>query len=179
MSTPPRSCPPGFDVLLTDELRRRIGEVRVYVAPEPLSRASIRYYALAVRDANPLYTDPDAALSAGWDDVIAPPTLLCDSNQYMSGTPNDDGFLGADWGLLLPGTRPVRGGNDYTFHRPGRPSDRVTVTWRLVDMTERVRANGLALVIVTSQARVTALDGEPILTNVETMVYVEIGEDVG
>ena len=33
-----------------DELRARIGETAVYTAPEPLGRASIRYFALAVGD---------------------------------------------------------------------------------------------------------------------------------
>ena len=48
-------------VLLTDELRGRIGETAAYTAPEPLGRAAIRYFALAVGDDNPLYTDREFA----------------------------------------------------------------------------------------------------------------------
>ncbi|MGH8961631.1 MAG: FAS1-like dehydratase domain-containing protein [Jatrophihabitantaceae bacterium] len=160
--------------LLTDELRARVGETRVYTAPEPLSRAAIRYYALAVGDTNPLYTDTEAARAAGLPDVMAPPTLLCDSNQYLAGERDDDGFAGHTWGFELPNTRAVRGGNDYTFHRAAHPEDVVTVTWRLASMTERVTSAGQAMLIVTSEQTVTDQRGEPIVTNTETIIYTEL-----
>jgi acyl dehydratase len=160
-------------MLLTDALRARIGETRTYTATEALSRASIRYYAVAVGDTNPLYTDERAARAAGWPDVIAPPTLLCDSNQYRAGAVRDrDGFAGHSWGIEPPNCRTVRGGNDYTFHRPAYPDDVVTVTWRLVDITERTNAQGHAMLVVTSEAHVTDRDGEPILVNTETIIHV-------
>lgn len=162
--------------LLTEELRARVGETRTYTAPEALSRASIRYYAIAVGDRNPVYLDPAAARAAGWDDVIAPPTLLCDTNQYVGGEPDSDGFAGHSWGIELPNTRTVRGGNDYTFHRPARPGDVVTVTWRLVDLTERTTSTGSAMLVVTSEATVADEHGEPILMNVETVIHIELGE---
>lgn len=162
--------------LLTDELRARIGETRSYTAPEPLSAASIRYYAVAVGDTNPVYTDPDAAKAAGWRDVVAPPTLLCDSNQYLAdAVRDDDGFAGHSWGIAPPNCRMVRGGNRYVFHRPAHPGDTVTVTWRLLDMTERVNAAGQAMLIVTSEAAVTGADGDPILTNTETTIHIATG----
>lgn len=161
--------------LLTEQLRARIGETRVYTAPEPLSRAAIRYYAIAVGDHNPVYTDTDAAHAAGWDDVIAPPTLLCDSNQYLAAERDADGFAGHSWNIELPNTRTVRGGNDYTFHRPARPDDVVTVTWRLADMRERTTSAGTSMLVITSEATVTDQHGEPILTNVETVIHVEMG----
>lgn len=163
--------------LLTPELRSRIGETRVYEAPEELSRASIRYYANAVGDHNPLYTDPDAARAVGWDDVIAPPTLLCDTNQFHAGVRDEDGFAGHSWGIELPGTRTVRGGNDYTFHRPAYPSDVVTVTWRLVDMTERTTSSDTGMLVVTSEMTVSGRAGEPILTNVETIIFVDLADE--
>ncbi|MGH3495343.1 MAG: FAS1-like dehydratase domain-containing protein [Sciscionella sp.] len=160
--------------LLTDQLRARIGEERVYTAPEPLSRASIRYYALAVGDDNPVYTDVEAARAAGWRDVIAPPTLLCDSNQYLAREMDGEGFAGHSWGIDVPGARQVRGGNEYVFHRPCYPDDVVTVTWRLAGMTERTTSAGLAMLVVTSEARYADQRGEPILTNTETIIYTEL-----
>ncbi|TAM86914.1 MAG: hypothetical protein EPN43_09940 [Jatrophihabitans sp.] len=160
--------------LLSDELRARIGETRVYVAPEPLSRAAIRYYAQAVGDDNPLYTDTAAALAAGLPDVVAPPTLLCDTNQYCAGTPDADGFAGHSWGIEVPGTRTVRGGNDYRFFRYARPDDVVTVEWRLADIAEVVNSSGSAMLIVTSEALVTDQHGEQILRNTETIIHVAV-----
>lgn len=159
--------------LIPDGLAARVGETKVYAAPEPLSRASIRYYADAVGDDNPVYRDPDVARARGWDDVIAPPTLLCDTNQYRAGARDEDGFAGHTWNIEIPGTRLVRGGNDYTFHRPARPDDVVTVTWRLADISERTRADGSAMVIVTSEQEVRDEHGDPILTNTETVIYVQ------
>lgn len=157
--------------LLTDALRTRLGETVTYRAPEALSSATIRYYALAVGDANPIYTDEAAAQAAGLPGTVAPPTLICDSNQYLPGPRDHEGFMGHSWGIEIPNTRLVRGGNDYTFHRYARPDDVLTVTWTLTDMTERVTSSGVAMLIITSEARYSAADGEPITTNVETLIY--------
>ena len=46
--------------------RARIGEKASYTAPEELGRASIRYFALAIGDYNPLYVDKSAADRAGY-----------------------------------------------------------------------------------------------------------------
>ena len=71
--------------LLTDAVRSQIGREASYTAPEELGRAAIRYFALAIGDDNPLRTDVEHARSAGYADVVAPPTLICESNQYMTG----------------------------------------------------------------------------------------------
>ena len=92
-------------VLLTDALRARIGQTASYTAPEPLGRAAIRYFAAAVGDANPLYTDAAYAREHGYDDVIAPPTLLAETNQYVTGAPDADGYLGHSWHLEVPDSR--------------------------------------------------------------------------
>ncbi|MDL4772513.1 MULTISPECIES: FAS1-like dehydratase domain-containing protein [Thermomonosporaceae] len=160
--------------LLTDEMRALVGREVVYTAPEELGRASIRYFAEAVGDANPLYTDEAYAREHGHDGVIAPPTLIFETNQY-TGLPRDgDGFAGHMWHLDVPGTRLVRGGNAYAFHRPVRPGDVITATWRITDITERVNAKGLAMLIVTSTAAYADQRGEPLATNEETLIYVEI-----
>jgi len=158
--------------LLTDALRAHIGREVRYTAPEPLGRAAIRYYAVAVGDDNPLYTDADAARAAGLPGVVAPPTLVCDTNQY-AGLPRDpEGYAGHAWDLDVPGTSALRGGNAYEFHRPVGPDDVITATWRLADMTERVARSGAPMLVVTSEARYENQDGALLATNVETLLYV-------
>lgn len=159
--------------LLTDELRSMIGQERVYTAPEELSRASIRYFARAVGDDNPLYTDEEYARRHGYDGVIAPPTLICETNQYVDLPRDADGFAGHDWHLTVPGTQKVRGGNVYEFHRPARPGDVITVRWRLTDMVERTTRDGRAMLIVTSRAEYTDAEQRLLATNEETIVFVE------
>ncbi len=159
------------DTLLTDDLRARIGETRVYVAPEPIGRAAFRYFAQAIGDDNPLYTDEQFAREHGFPGVIAPPTLVCETNQYANLPRESTGYAGHTWDLEIPDTRVLRGGNQYTFHQPVQPEDILTVTWSIVDMVERTTSKGTSMVIVTSQAQYENQTGELLVTNVETLIY--------
>ena len=67
--------------LLTPQLKAFIGQKVHYPAREPLGQASIRYFALATHDDNPLYLDHSYAQAAGHAGVIAPPTLVCETCQ--------------------------------------------------------------------------------------------------
>lgn len=160
--------------LLTDDIRALVGRQARYTAPEELGRAAIRYFALAVGDDNPLYTDIHRARAAGYDDVVAPPTLICETNQY-AGRPRDaDGYPGHSWGIEIPGTRVVRGGNSYVFHRAVHPTDVLTVTWRITDIAEKTNAQGRAMLIVTSTATYENQHGKLLAENEEILVYVAL-----
>ncbi len=163
--------------LLTDEIRALIGREVSYTAPEELGRAAIRYYARAVGDDNPLYTDEAYARRHGYDGIIAPPTLICETNQYADLPPDADGYAGHDWHIDIPGTRKVRGGNTYTFHRPVRPGDVITATWRVTDVAERRTSGGQEMLIVSSVADYTDQEGRPLVTNEETIIYVALKEE--
>ena len=160
--------------LLTDELSARIGETAVYTAPEELGRAAIRYFALAIGDYNPLYVDRRAAEAAGLRDVMAPPTLVCETNQYMIGPRGDDGYLGHGWGIEIPDTRIVRGGNEFEFFQPIHPDDVITASWTIADMTERRTSKGQDMLIVTSRATYTNQRGDTLCTNTETIIYTSL-----
>ena len=159
------------ETLLNDELRSRIGETRVYVAPEPIGKAAFRYFAQAVGDDNPLYTDDQFARQHGYEGVIAPPTLVCETNQYANLPRESTGYAGHGWDLDVPGTRLLRGGNEYKFHKEVRPDDILTVTWKIEDMVERTSSKGTPMVIVTSTAQYSNQSGELLVTNVETLIY--------
>lgn len=156
--------------LLTDEVRAWIGREAVYEAPEEVGRASIRYFAVAIGDDNPLYVDDEFAKSNGYPSVIAPPTFVCETNQFLQSSQNDDGYLGHTWDLPVQGCRLVRGGNEYEFVRPLLPGDRVRVTWRLRDISERTSSNGAQMLIVSSEATYES-NGDTIARNTETLIY--------
>ena len=162
--------------LLTPELSARIGEAVSYTAPEELGRASIRYFALAIGDYNPLYVDKRAAERAGYRDVIAPPTLIAETNQYMIGPRNEEGYMGHGWGIEIPDTRLVRGGNEYEFFQPVHPDDVVTATWEIVDATERTTSKGVEMLIVTSRATYTNQSNEKLMTNTETLIWTSLAK---
>lgn len=159
------------EIMLTDDLRARVGETRSYVAPEPMGRASFRYFAQAIGDENPLYIDEQFARDHGYPGVIAPPTLVCETNQYANLPRESTGYAGHLWDIEIPNTRVLRGGNQYTFHQPVQPEDILTVTWSIADMVERTSAKGNPMVIVTSRAQYTNQAGELLVTNVETLIY--------
>jgi acyl dehydratase len=106
--------------------------------------------------------------------VIAPPTLICETNQYTGRLRDEEGFPGHSWDLTVPGSRQVRGGNSYVFHRPIRPDDVVTATWRIDSATERVNARGQDMLVLGSRAVFTDAAGGLLATNEETIIYVAL-----
>ena len=157
--------------LLTDELKAWIGREAHYPAREELGRASIRYFALATGDDNPLYVDEAYAKEAGYPSVIAPPTLICETCQYAHQPPTADGYIGHEWHLPVANCRLIRAGNDYEFMRPVLPEDRISATWTLEDIVERSSSRGGTQLFVTSAARYRDAKGQVVAVNRETLVY--------
>lgn len=160
--------------LLTPEIAALEGTKRVYTAPEPFGGASGRYFGLAVGDHNPLYSDPAYARAQGLEGVTAPLTLITETNQYAALPVNDEGYAGHTWDLEIPGTRQVRGGNSYTFHRRLRPSDVVTATWSIDKVATKVNKAGAEMLLIDSSATYTNQDGDLLAENAETIIFVEL-----
>ena len=156
--------------LLTPELKARVGEEARFESPDEVGRAAIRYFAVAVGDHNPLYVDEGYAKEHGYPSVIAPPTMICETNQFVAGS-RKDGLLTQMFELDVPGTRQIRGGNEYEFFRPVLPDDRITITWVLADIAERTSSSGAEMLVVTSVATYTDARGEVVARNTETVVY--------
>ncbi|MDA9521319.1 hypothetical protein XI06_13305 [Bradyrhizobium sp. CCBAU 11434] len=162
--------------LLTDELKAWIGREVHYPAREALGRASIRYFALAMDDENPLYLDEAYAREAGYSSVIVPPTLICETCQYAHGRPNSNGYIGHEWHLPITDCRMIRADNDYEFIRAVLPEDHISVTWTLEDIVERASSRGGTQLFVNSIARYKDAANEVVAINRETVVYQPIGK---
>ncbi|GAB2829595.1 hypothetical protein GCM10022221_30200 [Actinocorallia aurea] len=160
--------------LLTDEVRALVGSKRVYTAPEEFGGAAGRYFGIAIGDHNPLYSDPEYARAQGLSGVTAPLTLICETNQYANLPIPPDGYAGHEWGIEIPGTRKVRGGNSYTFHRRIRPDDVVTATWEITDVTGKTTRSGAEMLIISSKATYTDQNGGLLAENEETIIFVEL-----
>lgn len=156
--------------MLTDELRAWIGKQVTYPAREALGYASIRYFARAMDDRNPLYFDDQFAQENGYRTAIAPPTLVCETCQYSDSPVNATGYIGHEWNLPIDNVRFIRAGNEYEFTRPVYPDDWVTVTWTLEDIDERKARRGGTQLFVTSLAIYENQDGERLASNRETIV---------
>jgi acyl dehydratase len=160
--------------LFSEDVRALVGRTRTYTAPEPFGAAAGRYFALAVGDHNPLYTDAELARAHGLDGLTLPPTLVCETNQYAALPMDQDGYAGHSWGLDIPGARQVRGGNRYVFHRRIRPDDVVTATWRIDSVTEKVSGSGHEMLVIGSVATYTDQAGELLAENEETIIFVAL-----
>ena len=97
---------------------------RTYPPTEPyeVGREKIREFAEAVGDANPAYTDAEAARELGHPDVIAPPTFVFAITFKAAGQVVADPRLGLDY------SRVVHGDQKFAYNRPVRAGDRLTVT---------------------------------------------------
>ncbi len=155
---------------LTDEIKSWIGREVTYVAPEELGRAAIRYFALATGDDNPLYSNDEVAQASRHRGIVAPPTLVCESNQIYDRPTETSGYFGHSWPLPIDGDRVIRGGNEYEFFQPVRPDDRISVTWRIVDIYERDSRENGSLLFVISEARYVNQRGELLAVNRETNI---------
>ncbi|MFT7600133.1 MAG: acyl dehydratase [Acidimicrobiales bacterium] len=160
--------------LLTPEIEAMVGRAVVYTAPEPFGAAEFRYFALAIGDTNPIYTDDTAARAAGYDGVTAPVTFVTETNQYMSGETDEHGYGGHSWGIEIPGTRMIRGGHDYEFGAPVKVGDVMTVEWTVVGVEERTSRDGLQMVEIVSEARYSNQNNELLAVNREKLIYQEI-----
>ncbi|MFG2511420.1 MaoC family dehydratase N-terminal domain-containing protein [Streptomyces sp. NPDC048584] len=97
---------------------------RSYPPTEPyeVGREKIREFAEAVGDANPAYTDAEAAKALGHPDVIAPPTFVFAITFKAAGQVVADPRLGLDY------SRVVHGDQKFAYVRPVRAGDLLTVT---------------------------------------------------
>jgi acyl dehydratase len=160
-----------IDRLLTEELRGWIGREVSYAAPEEIGHASIRYFALAIGDDNPLYVDEAYARAAGYPSIVAPPTFVCETCQYAHRPPNEDGYIGHTWELPIAGCRMIRGGHEYEFFRRVLPEDRINVTWRLEDISEHRTSRGEPMLMVISAATYRDQRGDLLARNRETLIF--------
>ncbi|MDQ0377591.1 MaoC family dehydratase N-terminal domain-containing protein [Amycolatopsis thermophila] len=96
-----------------------------------VGREKIREFALAIGDANPVYTDPEAARAAGYPDVIAPPTFLTVINLDAINAIAEDPELGLDY------SRMVHGAQSFTYARPVHAGDVLRITTTVEDIMAR------------------------------------------
>ncbi|MEY9837191.1 MaoC family dehydratase N-terminal domain-containing protein [Streptomyces sp. 846.5] len=99
-----------------------IGRTYPPTAAYEVGREKIREFAEAVGDANPAYLDPDAAKALGHPDVIAPPTFPFVLTYRAAAQVVNDPELGLDF------SRVVHGDQRFTYTRPVRAGDRLSVT---------------------------------------------------
>jgi len=96
-----------------------------------LERGRLRFFAQAIGETDPVYSDVDAARAAGYADLPAPPTFLfaaeLDSGQSMA-------LLEL---LQIPLAKLLHGEQGFTYHRAACAGDTITVRPRITDIYDK------------------------------------------
>lgn len=125
-----------------------------------VGRAKIREFAESIGDDHPMYRDVAAAKAAGHPDVVAPPTFATILfGKYSMAAIVDDPELGVNYERL------VHGDMKFTYVRPLRAGDRVTVTTHIAEIDTRLGNDFLTL-----RAEIDTEDGERVITALSQLV---------
>jgi acyl dehydratase len=139
---------------------------RVYGPGEPyeVSRVKIADFADAIGEPSELCRDREAAVKAGYPDVIAPPTFAVVISMHAADEANNDPGLGLDYSMV------VHGQQSFSHARPLHAGDMVVATTTI----ESIKSVGAMSMLVTS-TDIATVEGEHVCT--AKSMLVERGAD--
>ncbi len=128
---------------------------RVYGPGEPyeVSRVKIADFADAIGEPSALCRSREAAVKAGYPDVIAPPTFAVIIGQRSTAAVVTDPGLGLDYSMV------VHGEQSFSYTRPLHAGDVVVATTTV----ESIKSVGTLSMMVTSTS-IDTVDGEHVCT---------------
>lgn len=136
-----------------------IGKEYVVSEPFEVTAESIRQFAGATKDPNPVYHDEAAAKAAGYDTVIAPPTYLTKLSFLYSPQIVLDQDLGLNYALV------VHGEQEFEHLRPVKAGDMLIGRPRIAD----IYAKGRNEFLIT-EASIETISGEKVAIARSTIV---------
>ena len=130
-----------------------VGRTFPATKPYEVSRVKIAEFADAIGDPSPVFRDRDAAVAAGYPDVIAPPTFPIVVTMTSSGSAVADPALGINYALV------VHGEQRFEYTRPLRAGDVVTAQSTIESIRE-VGSN----VLMNTRTELRTVAGEHVCT---------------
>jgi acyl dehydratase len=124
-----------------------------------MGREKVREFASAVFATAPIHHDVDAAIRAGYVDLVAPPTFPIVIQQKTLQQ------LLAHPGAGIDFSRVVHGDQMFEYQRPLVAGDEVVATLR-VTKVQSLRGHTM----VTSESTITTTSGEPVVVATSTLV---------
>lgn len=116
--------------LISEELRKMVGRDFFKPLIFDIEKGAVLKFAQTVEDPNPLWQDEEYAKKTKYGDIVAPPLFL-----VGFGLPE---WQEAQLKLPLPGlNRVMAEGMDYEFLQPVRPGDKITVSAKLFEVSEK------------------------------------------
>jgi len=111
----------------------------------PIDRRRLQFFAKAIGETNPIYTDLAAAQAAGLADLPAPPTFLFAAELDSGGL---DQLLDE---LQVPIAKILHGEQGFVYHRRVLAGDTITVTSTIDDIYDK-KNGALEFVVKSSRA---------------------------
>jgi acyl dehydratase len=136
-----------------------VGRSYPATAAYQVGREKIRDFAAAISDANPAYTDVEAARALGHRDLVAPPTFAIVLTMRASHQVVRDPALGLDY------TRVVHGEQRFIYTRPIVAGDELSVVVT-VEKIRSVAGND----IITTRSDIATTGGEAVCSAYSTLV---------
>lgn len=158
----------------TSVIGRPTGASRVRIERGPVS-----FFASALQDRNPVYSDPAAAKAAGFTDLPAPPTFSF-AMQHMGKvgeTQPPDPSNGTHpmnevmMKLMANGGIVLHGEQDFVFHRPIVVGDVLVSEGKIADLYEKVAKGKTMTFIVMETVWRDELTNEPVITETFNLIH--------
>lgn len=116
-----------------------------------VEKGRLRFFAKAIGETDPVYTDEEAARVAGHPSLPVPPTFLaCLEGEGRDAVDLVENVLGFNLGRILHAEE------EFDYHHLAYAGDRLTFETHIVDVYEK---KGGALTFVVQETRVTNQDG--------------------
>jgi acyl dehydratase len=125
---------------------------------------SVKQFAYALGDADPLYVDEKAAQAGPFGALVAPPTYpIAFMAQSMAGAAGSFEKLGLNFMTL------VHGEQEFEYDRPVKVGETLTLTARIADVSEKQGKSGI-LDILVLETEATDSAGKRVFASRQTLV---------
>lgn len=126
-----------------------------------VEKGRLRFFAKAIGETDPVYTDEAAAKAAGYKSLPVPPTFLMCLQGEGRDLVEQLNVYGFDLGRVLHAEQ------EFVYHQPAVAGDVLTFDTRIADVYDK---KGGALQFVVNETRVTNQDGEHVADIRSTLV---------
>ena len=151
--------------MVPDSLKQYIGKVDPPHLRE-VEKGSIRRYADAVGDDNPLYNDEEHARKSRYGCIIAPPGFFGWAKKTISSSEGLVGLIGA---MIEAGYAGILdGGMAYDFYLPVRVGDTLVVSPKVADIT--LKEGKTKMMILRFEASYTNQNGDLVAKSYQTLI---------
>ena len=143
-----------------------------------IERAPVSNFAAAVKDANPVYSDPRAAAAAGFDAIPVPPTFPFAWHHWGAfaevqpeGAGATHPMVEAIGALMANGGLILHGEQEFIYHRQPLVGDVLTAHGSVRDVYEKTSSSGKTMTFVVTDTQWRDQNGTPVVTATMTLLH--------